>query len=84
MSNETQTCTYILAWIGPCGKLGKDGRCKEHASTKCIACKCPATHQCPETLSLVCGAPLCDDCTHTFGSWPNRHGHGQKAKADTE
>src|SRR5690606_5294649 len=31
-------------------------------------CSCgeQATHECSETGSLVCGAPLCNDCEHTI------------------
>ena len=33
---------------------------------KCASCGCPATHGCPATNVLVCGAPLCDNCEHTI------------------
>lgn len=53
-------CEYGLAWIGSCGV----DDCTKHADIKCSSCGAPATHECDATFGLVCGSPLCDDCTH--------------------
>jgi hypothetical protein len=59
-------CGYDIAWIGKCTEpAGENGRCEKHAKAVCCSCGKPATHDCPETGQLVCGAPLCDDCEHT-------------------
>ncbi len=58
-------CKWIKAWIGQCGNMAHDTFCEEHIR-KCSSCGTQATHDCEETLGLVCGAPLCDDCTHTL------------------
>jgi len=58
----TPKCEFGLAWIGKCGKPN----CAEHADLKCASCGARATHQCAETMGLVCGADLCDDCEHTI------------------
>ena len=39
---------------------------EEHLHLKCSSCGNTATHMCEETMGLVCGAPLCDDCEHTI------------------
>lgn len=67
-SGQVTACVYNLAWIGPCSKPGKP-YCNEHAVTRCCSCGAQATHQCPETYSLVCGYPLCDGCVD--------NGHGR-------
>jgi len=60
------TCRYDLAWRGPCGKPAiSNGFCETHREEKCCRCKKQATRECEETGQFVCGAPLCDDCTHT-------------------
>lgn len=53
-------CSFDLAWIGKCGKPN----CEKHATLKCGSCGAPATHECDETMGLVCGVPLCADCEH--------------------
>lgn len=73
-------CRFIKAWIGKCvGMARKSGYCKEHEGLKCVSCGQQATHECNETGGLVCGSPLCDDCTHNvhpeghngmFFTWP--------------
>ena len=61
-------CTYNLAWIGNCKKETTEGNkcCDEHKDKKCCSCGEPATHECSETMGLVCGADLCDNCEHTL------------------
>lgn len=67
MRAEVNDCGYGLAWIGPCKKTAEPGeRCTEHAGLVCASCGEPATHQCEETMGLVCGANLCDNCEHTI------------------
>ena len=60
-------CKYDLAWRGPCNEPTIDGSdyCEEHSKEVCCSCGAQATHQCSETMGLVCGAPLCDNCVHT-------------------
>ena len=63
---EKEGCKFQIAWRGQCCKpIHENGMCEEHAKVKCVSCGAQATHQCPETGQLVCGAPLCDDCEHT-------------------
>jgi hypothetical protein len=63
------TCRFDKAWIGKCEKeADESGFCEEHKGIKCVSCGVQATRDCPETMGLVCGAPLCDDCEHTIQS----------------
>ena len=58
-------CKYNIAWVGKCNKpANESGYCEEHKNEKCSACGKQATHSCDYTGYLVCGAPLCDSCTH--------------------
>ena len=58
-------CIFGKAWIGKCTmEADESGYCEEHENVKCCSCGEKATHECDETGSLVCGAPLCDECTH--------------------
>ena len=60
-----KTCKFSLAWIGKCGKpSGENEFCPHHLTVKCCMCGKQATHECPETLQLVCGFPICDTCKH--------------------
>ena len=76
-------CEFDRAWIGPCGSQHNSqvetttGKvfCDKHLGLKCVSCKQQATHECPETLSLVCGYPLCDNCHHIFDGFKSK-GHG--------
>ena len=62
---EPSGCRFIIAWVGPCGAPITDrGMCKKHAPLKCAGCEEPATQECPSASSLVCGAPICDQCQH--------------------
>ena len=60
------TCSFDRAWIGKCKKPAEKDLCEEHKGIKCCSCGKRATRECPETMQLVCGAPLCDDCEHTI------------------
>ena len=64
-------CGFGMAWVGACQEpVAKEGdRCSEHKDLVCCSCGKPATHACSETMTFVCGAPLCDDCEHTI--YPN-------------
>lgn len=66
-SVETK-CSFSKAWIGACNKQINDNNscCEEHRCLKCCSCGEQATHECPETMGLVCGAPLCSNCEHTI------------------
>lgn len=63
-------CGFGEAWIGPCkAEVGAEGeRCEKHRGQKCDSCGADATGTCAETMGLVCGTPLCNDCTHTLQS----------------
>jgi hypothetical protein len=64
---EIGKCKYSLAWRGDCGNETKEGDyCSEHSEIKCCSCGNQATHECHETGSFVCGAPLCGECEHTI------------------
>jgi hypothetical protein len=68
-------CKFDKAWVGKCGKSADESDfCEEHKGTKCCSCGAQATHTCDETGQLVCGAPLCDDCTHN--THPQGHNGG--------
>ena len=57
-------CNFNQAWIGKCKKTD----CSEHKDLKCCSCGEKATKSCDETMGLVCGAKLCDNCEHTIQS----------------
>jgi len=61
-------CIFIKAWIGKCKNKTIDSEryCKEHIDMVCCSCGKKATQECPETSALVCGAPLCDNCSHHY------------------
>lgn len=62
-------CRFDLAWIGQCkNPADESGFCEKHKDIKCVSCGEQATHECAETMGLVCGAPLCDNCEHTIQS----------------
>ena len=61
-------CKFIKAWIGNCNRTSSDSFCEEHEGIACVNCREQATHECEETMGMVCGAPLCDDCEHTIQS----------------
>ena len=60
-------CNFDIAWIGNCkNDANENDYCNEHQDIKCKSCGVQATHTCVETMILVCGAPLCNDCEHTL------------------
>ena len=65
--NNQPTCQFNLAWQGACGMpANESGFCEKHEDILCVSCGKQATRECAETMMLVCGAPLCDDCEHTI------------------
>ena len=54
-------CGFDKAWIGHCLNPKP---CAEHDSVRCWKCSAPATYQCDIAVSLVCGAPCCDEHPH--------------------
>ena len=67
ITEGSATCKFLIAWIGLCKKPASvNGFCEEHSKEKCSSCGEQATHSCYETMGLVCGAPLCDNCEHTI------------------
>lgn len=90
---KSKECRFGLAWIGQCGKTAKGKYCEEHSKERCVVCKKQATHQCDAAGSLVCGAPLCENCVgyqDTEGSNKDFHGfigtgvHSHKKAAPPE
>jgi hypothetical protein len=72
---DEHICGFNQAWIGKCkAPVDSDGeRCEKH-SLACVSCGAPATHTCDQTGQFVCGAPLCDECTHN--THPEGHNGG--------
>lgn len=67
MFDGLNKCTFSLAWIGPCKEAaGNHQFCQKHKDKKCSSCGEQATHECSETMGLVCGSYLCDNCEHTM------------------
>lgn len=62
---ESIPCQWDQPWLGKCGKPSDNGWCSEHEDESCASCGDNATHGCGHAMSLVCGAPLCDDCVHS-------------------
>jgi hypothetical protein len=60
-------CIYVPAYAPRCTKPARPGMqtCEEHGQT-CYGCgERDATHGCTDAGGqFVCGAPLCDTCTH--------------------
>lgn len=71
-------CKFTIDWVGKCGKETVENTeyCEEYLGVECECCGEQATHLCPETLSLVCGVPLCDNCEHEYRE--NGHTHVSK------
>ena len=72
-------CKFDKAWIGKCKEQPMDDFCNTHKGIKCCSCGEQATGECNETNTLVCGAPLCDDCEHTINS-NGCNGGGERPK----
>lgn len=78
------TCVWVKAWVGKCDQPAvKNGCCEEHQK-ECCSCGKTATHDCEETGQFVCGAPLCDDCEHTFHEEGHNGGIGLNAQKPPE
>jgi len=71
-------CKFDLGWSGKCKSDAIKGKeyCEEHLEVKCKSCGIQATHLCGETGQFVCGAPLCDDCTHNVSPRGDNGGIG--------
>jgi len=63
---ESIPCRFEISWQGKCGKPSTNGWCSEHEKLKCCSCGEKATKSCEHASSLVCGAPLCDTCSHSL------------------
>ncbi len=61
---ESQPCQFDNSWAGRCNKPSDNGWCSEHEKLTCSSCGAKAVRSCPESTSLVCGAPLCATCVH--------------------
>jgi len=59
-------CNYDVPYQGQCQNPVDSplDRCDEHKGRVCCSCGAPATRDCSMASSMVCGAPLCDDCEH--------------------
>lgn len=87
-SEPPTQCGFHTEWVGHCTKDKQT--CKKHKGLVCSSCGAPATRECGETMGLVCGTPLCDDCEHTIqsngcnsrGTLP--HGYNNHCKKDAQ
>lgn len=66
----TNICGFSEAWAGTCKKPAP---CSEHMYIKCRVCGAVANRTCSHTAGLVCGTPLCAECTAVN---EQKHGHG--------
>jgi len=65
MSKLIKTCKWNESWIGICNEpADESGFCEKHKVKVCVCCKGIATRSCDHTGQFVCGAPLCDNCSH--------------------
>ena len=65
---DSQPCKFDNGWAGKCAKPSDNGWCSKHENAKCASCKKKAIGSCDVDVGpLVCGAPLCGDCTHSVG-----------------
>lgn len=80
------SCEFIKDWAGKCGNDVPEGNrfCEEHQGLECRGCGDQAVETCAETMGLVCGAPLCEDCEHIFSDSGHHIDHGPNGgEADT-
>ncbi len=67
---EGVLCGFSLTYHGACAQVAvphtgrKDARCDEHKDIMCTNCGNRASHECDYIGMLVCGFPLCKDCSH--------------------
>ena len=69
-------CKFYISWVGECGEPCVGDFCEKHAGLRCVSCGEQATRACGDTTfggSMVCGAPLCDSCEHSYTSVGNSH-----------
>lgn len=71
-------CKFAIAWMGLCNKRTENQAsfCLEHEKQKCCVCGRQAVETCSVALQLVCGAPLCEGCTHDYEG----HGHVRRSQ----
>lgn len=76
MFENREECQFDKAWVGYCKEptLPDQKFCAKHIKEKCASCGEQATKECPEAGSLVCGAPLCDNCEGYQDTSQNYHG----------
>ena len=55
-------CGFVEAWVGRCRNPIP---CARHKDQRCWKCGKPATKNCGQAGSLVCGVPECKDHPHT-------------------
>jgi hypothetical protein len=74
-------CRFVKEWVGTCTEDVIEGSdyCEEHSKLKCVSCGAQATQGCSETGSMVCGAPLCNECDHTTFPTGSNGGIGFRA-----
>lgn len=72
-----KNCKFDEAWIGKCKKDTIKGEeyCEEHLGKKCSICGKQATHNCAETMQLVCGTLLCDSLECKLQHFYQIHGY---------
>lgn len=58
---QSGICGFLEAWRGYCFEAKP---CAKHAAQKCWKCKGPATGNCSNAGSLVCGIPYCEKHPH--------------------
>ena len=59
-------CGFLISWRGHCEN---EAPCEKHKDLRCVSCDAPATQDCEQTMGLVCGALLCDNCEHKPSGW---------------
>lgn len=59
------TCPYMEPYArDPCGKDATSaGYCEYHSTRKCRYCKKQANRDCSFAGGLICGTPLCSNCS---------------------
>lgn len=75
---ESVPCKFDNNWAGKCGKPSTNGWCSAHENKTCVSCGGKAIRACDVGSSLICGAPLCENCAHS----PNGGGHVARAIAE--
>jgi len=69
-------CKFTKAWVGECGEPTEQGSefCAHHRGMKCSnpGCENQAIAECSAAVSLVCGAPYCEECGSHFHCYPKK------------